>query len=229
MADFSALLPKHKDDGSGLTVLDDMTFEMVLSNQWSTTGGDNHASYTGVFRAAPGGAALLNSWTSKAGNTEKNGPITASCFGYYTNPDETKTGRHALFFDMTDWGNPAGADNRLLGAPIGEVYSIAISHDFTMADETTGSLLVRAYRNASPAIDSSWGGAKTELSTVYDARYVGNLNSSSDNNEWKGYRQEASESTLKLQFGGGENGVMRFGYHVIRMYDRTLDTDVIGE
>ena len=224
-ADFTSLLPKHVDEESGLTVLDDMTFELVLSNQWNSTGGDNAENHTASIQVAPAGPGMLNAWTSKVTNPEKYGPVTVSNPGFYT-PIDPDDNVNALFFDMTEWGN-GDDDNRFVGAPMGQVYSIAISHDFTMDTATTGTLLVSAYRDARPALDTSWQGVpgheiKSSILAAYDARYVGNANLEQSDG-WTGYRMDANEDTLKLTFGGGKNGAMKWGYHAIRMYNRALD------
>lgn len=223
--DFSALLPQHVDEESGLVVLDDMTFELVLSNQWPTAGMRNHVNYTGVIQVAPANAGMLHSYndTSEAGwypQDETYGPISLTCPGYYTPMDPTATGRNARFFDMGSWNSAPG--NHFLGAPMGDVYSIGISHDFTMNTETTGELFVSYYRDARPAIDNSWKGSQSTLNARYDARYVGNFNEVIEGG-WAGETLEANADTLKLTFGGGANGVMKFGYHAVRMYNRALN------
>ena len=225
VTDFSALLPKHSDTASGLTVLDDMTFELVLSNQWESAGPRGHENYTGVIQIAPAGAGMLRSWNNQANEEEHPqdetyGPISMCMPGYYTPADPTNTGRNARFFDFGGWQSKKG--NYFLGAPMGDVYSIAISHDFTMTDATTGTLNAAFYRDAAPAIDNSWGVDKSDLTARYDARYVGNMNLEKDGG-WTGYKETANADNLVLKFGGGKNGVMSFGYHAIRMYDRALD------
>ena len=222
--DFTSLLPMHKDETSGLTVLDDMTFELVLSNQWESAGQRGHENYTGVIQVAPASAGMLRSWNNQANEEEHPqdetyGPISMCMPGFYTSADPTSDGRNARFFDFGGWQSKPG--NYFLGSPMGAVYSIGISHDFTMSTATTGELFVSYWRDANPAIDNQWGGVNSTLTAAYDARYVGNFKRDVDGG-YTGKKEEANADTLVLKFGGGKNGVMRFGYHAIRMYNRAL-------
>ena len=224
--DFTNLLPMHTDEESGLTVLDDMTFEMVLSNLYPNGGGGpGSANYTGQVVIAPASEGMLQAYNTASQPSqhpidETYGPISMFMPGYYTPMDPASTDRNALFFDMGDWGSKNG--NHFLGAPMGDIYSVAISHDFTMATATTGTLKASFWRDARPAIDNSWGGSKSSLDARYDARYVGNFNESQSGG-WNPAGAEATADNLVLKFGGGQYGSMRTGYHAIRMYDRALN------